>query len=271
MESTNGIARKQAGGVVLALLVGLGLGVGCGGEQPLGLSDSIDATTAQNAAGGRSPPKATGTVQIEWPGGKGRVVPPGEEKLAFAEFEAFPATAKKPARGSFTYRVLNADFTPHREIVAIVTEAVVDVDQSKAWFIGQVVSDTRICSGGGCDGHDDGTHDDGGCSDGTHDDGTHDDGGCSDGTHDDGTHDDGGCSGGGGDTTHGGAGISGKDPRVGQIVVVKVHDLGTPATNGDGIGWKWLAPGTLVDLGVEPKCMCKKEIVGGNLVVHPSK
>jgi hypothetical protein len=240
----------------------------------------------------------------------GRVVPPGEEKLAFAEFDAIPATATLPVRGSFIYRVLNADSTPHREITATVTEAVVDVAQNKTWFAGLVISDVKICSGGSCDGDDgcshddggcgdDGSHDDGGCTDGGSDggcsDGGHDDGGCtdggsdggcSDGGHDDGGctdggsdggcsdggHDDGGCAGGGGgsDGGHGGpGGIPGKDPRVGQVVLVKVHDVGTPGTNGDGIAWKWMAPGTVLDLSLEPKHMCKKEIIDGNLVVHP--
>jgi hypothetical protein len=63
--------------------------------------------------------------------------------------------------------------------------------------------------------------------------------------------------------------VSGKDPRVGQVVVIKVHDIGTPGTAGDGITWKWFAAGTVVDMLVEPKCLCKKDIIGGNLVVHP--
>lgn len=277
MESRHRPTR-MSGAAVLAVLV-CGLSVGCG-DQPLGLSGSSESAQVQGAVGRGFAPRATGTVEIVWPGGLHRDVPVGEEKLAFAEFDAFPATSRKSAHGSFTYRVLNADYSPHREIVATVLGAVVDRERSKAWFVAQVVSDTRICSGGhddgGCSGgHDDGgTHDDGGCSDG-HDDGTHDDGGCSGGHDDGGTHDDGGCSGNsggdhgdGGQSSLGGRGLPGKDPRVGQIVVVKVHDLGTPGTNGDGIAWKWFAPDTEVDLGVEPRCMCKKEIIGGNLVVH---
>jgi hypothetical protein len=251
----------------------------------------------------------TGSVEIVWPGGKGKEIAPGEEKLAFAEFEAFPATDRKPARGTFVYRVLNADGTPHREITASVTGAFVDSVTAKAWFVGLVESDVKLCSGGGgsCDGHDGGTHDDGSCShdDGgcTHDDGTTDDGGgCShdDGTTDDGggcshddgtTHDGGGCEGGNGEPGGGGHGsVPGKDPRVGQIVVVKVHDVATPGADGDGITWKWFAPeswewfedveqqrpalgplaGPEADKAgpTEWPHLCKKTIIGGNLIVH---
>jgi hypothetical protein len=265
---------------------------------------------------------------------------------AFAEFNAFPATDRQLARGTFVYRVLNADESPHREITANVTGAFVDPATAKAWFVGLVESDVKICSGGGgsCDGHDDGTthddggcthddgttHDDGGCThdDGTthddggctHDDGTthddggcthddgatHDDGGCThdDGTtnddggctHDDGTtHDDGGCDGGGSEPGGGGHGsVPGKDPRVGQVVVLKMHDVATPGADGDGVTWKWFAPeswewfedveglrpalGPLAGEGADKAGptewphLCKKTIIGGNLVVHlPNK
>jgi len=275
------------------ILAGVVLLAGCGGEQPFGATVASSGDLLQLAAGPAAAPKATGLVQVVWPGGMGRTILPGEEKLAFADFNAFPAATSAPARGAFIYRVLNADSTPHREIIAAVTDAVVDVGQNKAWFAGLVISDVKICGGGSCDGADGCSHDDGGCGDdGSHDDGgcsgggssggsdggcsdgSHDDGGCSDGGSDggcsDGGHDDGGCAGGGSDGGHGGpGGIPGKDPRVGQVVLVKVHDVGTPGTNGDGIAWKWMAPGTVVDLSLEPKHMCKKEIIGGNLVVHP--
>ena len=324
MQTTCGRWRELTAGMLLA---GVVLLAGCGGDEPFGTSAASSGDLLQLAGAPAAQPKATGLVEVVWPGGMGRVIPPGEEKLAFADFNAFPATTAQPVRGTFIYRVLNADSTPHREITAAVTDAVVDVGQDKAWFAGLVISDVKICSGGSCDGDDgcshddggcgdDGSHDDGGCSDGgsdggcsdgSHDDGgctdggsdggcsdgSHDDGGCSDGgsdggcsdgSHDDGGctdggsdggcsdggHDDGGCAGGGSDGGHGGpGGIPGKDPRVGQVVLVKVHDVGTPGTDGDGIAWKWLAPGTVLDLWLEPKQMCKKEIIGGNLVVHP--
>jgi hypothetical protein len=337
-----------------------------------GAGVSPDPQFAVGNGGAARPGHATGAVEIVWPGGKGKEIPPGEEKLAFAEFEAHPATDVKPARGSFTYRVLNADSSDHRTIVATVTAAYVSDLEPKAWFVGLVESDTKICSGGGgdCDGHDggdggcsghdgsdggcdghDGTnggcdgHDGtdggcsgggsggsdgstggppdntggsgGGCSDGGetggcdgHDgtDGT--DGGCSDGgetggcdghdgtdgtdggcTGHDGTdggcdgHDggDGGCSGGGGHS--GGGSVPGKESRVGQVVVVKVHDRSSPGTPsdgspGDGVTWKWFTleswawqtteEPSLPLLGVieEWPHLCKKQIIGGNLVVH---
>jgi hypothetical protein len=137
---------------------------------------------------------------------------------------------------------------------------------------------------GGCSGSDGTTHTDGGCSgsDGTtggcsgSDGTTHTDGGCSgsDGS----THTDGGCAGSGGG---GGMGmhVSGSGSRVGQVLVVKMHDGATPAVDGDGITWKWFAaeqaPQILDIPGVYPEGyatpwphLCKKTIVGGNLVIH---
>ena len=123
---------------------------------------------------------------------------------------------------------------------------------------------------GGCSGSDGTTHTDGGCSgsDGT----THTDGGCS--GSDGGTHDDGGCAGGGGS---GGMGyrVSGSGSRVGQYLAIKMHDGDTPATEGDGITWKWFAADNpnrplITALDVWPH-LCKKTIVGGNLVIHLPK
>ena len=128
---------------------------------------------------------------------------------------------------------------------------------------------------GGCSGSDGTTHTDGGCSgsDGT----THTDGGCS--GSDGGTHDDGGCAGGG----SGGSGghVSGSGSRVGQFLAIKMHDVDTPAVDGDGITWKWFAAGTapqILDVaGVYPDGyadeykwphLCKKTILGGNLMIH---
>jgi len=156
-------------------------------------------------------------------------------------------------------------------------------------------------SEGGCShddsGGDDGTHDEGGCSqdDTGGDDGTHDEGGCShddtggdDVTHDAGcSHDDtggdegGGCSGeddheGGMGGSPGGADkgnpMSGKNCRLGQIIALKVHDVGTPGTNGDGITWKWFSPEAMNAPSIDKISMwphlCKKTIIGGNIVVH---
>jgi len=143
---------------------------------------------------------------------------------------------------------------------------------------------------GGCSGSDGETHEDGGCGGGSGGTGGMDSGigdmggGCAvtDGT----TTTDDGCSGGedtsggcsgGDDTSHDGvcAGrdshVSGSGSRLGQILVVKMHDLGTPGTNGDGITWKWFATedqAVATINGGEPKGLCKKTITGGNLLIH---
>ena len=53
---------------------------------------------------------------------------------------------------------------------------------------------------------------------------------------------------------------------------MKMHDGGTPGTNGDGITWKWFDPEadwvpTIENVEEWPH-LCKKTIIGGNLVVH---
>ena len=153
-------------------------------------------------------------------------------------------------------------------------------------------------SEGGCSHDDTGgddTHDEGGCShDDTGGDDTHDEGGCShddtggDDTHDEGcSHDDeggddgSGCS--GEDDHEGGMGgspggddkgnpMSGKNCRLGQVIALKVHDVGTPGTQGDGITWKWFHPEAYKLPSIEPFAkwhnLCKKTIIGGNIVVH---
>jgi len=274
------------------------------------------------------PARATGTVEIIWPGGRGREIPPGEEKLAFAEITIFDATDASPARGRFVYRVLNADSTLHREIVAEIADAVVEFDAaavaSKAWAIGLVVSHVKTCSGSGaCDGHDGG--EEGGCSGDTggcsgEDDTTHDGGGCSGGGDMGGgdvgggcSGEEGGCTGGGGDMgggdmgggdmgggdmgagcgsggetdgcsgdghTGGVGGVPGNEPRIGQIVAIKLHDRGTPAftddgddSNDDGVTWKWFLAETAptIDTYASWSHLCKKTIIGGNLTVLPAR
>jgi hypothetical protein len=357
MKSEQG-GNRWRGVRSLALSVGVCFFAGCAMDAVTGTGDE-QPLFAANAA---NTTKATGLVEIIWPKSLKQEVPEGEEKLAFVELTAFPATADNPVRGSFTFRVLNLDSTLHREIVAELTGVVVDPDVRKSWYVGTVVSDERICSGG-CGGHDDGgTHDDGGCShddggtddggcshddggtdDGgcSHDDGgtddgsTHDDGGCSGGgsdggmggpggdtggpggdshddggcshddggtddggcshddggtddggcshddggtddggcSHDDGSTDDGGCSGGGSSGGHGQYHVSGKDPRVGQIIVGKLHDGGTPGVDNDGITWKWFHPDNPNLPSIENTAdwphLCKKWIIGGNLTIHP--
>jgi len=279
--------------------------------------------------------KITGLVQLEWKGGKG--MDNGnkpEEMLAFAGFEGFEVTDRKPVKGTFVYQVMKPDLTAHREIKAILTGVVFGEEKGKlkAWMVGEVISDTKGCAGdghgghdsgcegGSCGGHDPGGHDggcsgddgtdhtdggctdsdhtDGGCSNPDHSDADHTDGGCTDTDHTDGgctdtdhtdggctdtDHTDGGCSGsdntGGSSGDHGSGGdsgmgneLKGKNCRIGQIIAVKGHDGGTPGINGDGITWKWFSSnGSFVpdiDNLTEWPHLCKKTIIGGNLVIH---
>ncbi|MGA1238228.1 MAG: hypothetical protein ACO34E_15355 [Limisphaerales bacterium] len=260
------------------------------------------------------PSQATGSVEIEWHGKGG---PDSTPKRAFAALAAFPAHLANDPRGHFIYAVLNPDDTPHRIIQAELFQVTTLPSEQKAWMTGMVVSDEKFhyCSGNhdtdtthtedscggdhetdpsnpadspdtheeGCshstDPAEDDTSHDSGCS---HDDTTdtsHDDGGCSDSHDTDGeTHDD-GCSGSSGHDG-GSAHPNGKDSRVGQIVVVKLFDGGSPGALNDHITWKWFAePANETELQawldtdptLEPKKLCKKAILGGNLTVHRSQ
>ena len=184
----------------------------------------------------------------------------------------------------------------------------IEGSKKKAYVVAMVISDSKGCAGDGHSGHDDacgGSSDDdsshdGGCS---HDDS--DEGGCSDdhtdeggcshdtdegsGTHDDSDEggcsddhtDEGGCSGSdAGSDTHGGSPggadkgnpLSGKNCRTGQIIALKMHDGGSPGMSRDGITWKWFNPEASFVPAIGNRSdwphLCKKEIIGGNLVVH---
>jgi hypothetical protein len=231
--------------------------------------------------------KVTGSVQVAWKGkgGSGMV----EDKLVFASFDAHESSysSKKgfvPAKGSFNFTVFKTDFSPEREIVAKVMEVGFSspLDKNCGWFFAEVVSDTKCdaSDGSGCSDTD---HTDGGCS---HDDSTHDggcshdtdtehpdtgtDGGCS---HDE-TETDTGCDHDDSGTDHDGGsggkpdnkGGKGKQCRVGQYVVAKMHDKGTPGIN-DGITWKWFKNIDGYSIEIEPKHLCQKTILDGNLTV----
>ena len=253
--------------------------------------------------------KATGSVELMWKGatkGSDKGNKPDDLQVFF-EFNAHEGNSAKAAKGELVFRVLEADASMHREIKARVSDVFINMQDKKAWILATVYSDSKGCSGDDHGGHDSncssGGHDDseGGCShdDTDGDDGTHDEGGCShdDTGGDDGSHDEGGCSNddtGGDDVTHdegcsgeddhgGGNGgspggtdkgnpMSGKNCRLGQIMVLKLHDVGTPGINGDGITWKWFSPEALnlpsIDKISEWKHLCKKTIIGGNIVVH---
>ncbi|HSG80879.1 MAG TPA: hypothetical protein VLC48_01410, partial [Gemmatimonadota bacterium] len=282
-KMTSGQVRAMSRSV-LALAIGLAaltLAVGCSTDDPSGLPDHAIML-------GKGPvlPHVTGSVEIDFPGGRGHGVDPEAVKHAVAEFEAFPATDQFPEpRGVFFYRVYNVFdgvWTLHREIEAKVTGVVIGIQdgKQKAWLTGVVVEDRRFCSGGGegdecgCGdssgggGHDGGcNHDDtGGCSGGGSGGTGGSDGGC-------GGDDGGGCSGGGsGGECSGGGTQPGRLSRIGQTIAVKMHDGGTPGADNDGITWKWFAESYACTPQIEDFAswckLCKKEIVEGNLVIH---
>ena len=235
---------------------------------------------------------ATGEVDLIWKGSAN--APTGAHgdstKVAAAVFDAHEAAGGIPAKGTFRYRVLALDGTLHREVTAAIEGVVVDPAERRVWMVGRVTADTKGCTGGPGGGHDSGCGDDteGGCSDG-HDDGhdggcsgDHEEGGCTDGggSHDDGgcpdgSHDDGGCPEGSHDTgggSGGPSGATGRTCRVGQMIVVKAHDGGSPGAPFDGITWKWFLADdpdlpSITDLGGWPH-LCRKTITGGNLAIH---
>lgn len=248
--------------------------------------------------------KATGSVEIVWKGGgkgngmggemSGEMGNQPENLRAFLEFNAHEAIDNTGAKGDVLFLVTDQDSTIHREIKATVVNVNIDPAQGKAWFYARVISDSKGCNGGGgpgghdtdCTGDD---HTDGGCGDDTSHDGgcshdSTDEGGCTDDHSDgstctDGHTDEGGCSGsdmgneGGMDQgSPGGTGmgnpLSGKNCRTGQFILVKVHDLSTPGALQDGVAWKWYAPETTFDLSIEPKKLCKKTIIEGNVFIH---
>jgi len=185
-----------------------------------------------------------------------------------------------------------------------------DPVDKKAWVFAKVISDSKCdtsdnsgCTDsdhaeGGCSHDDDDSTHDAGCSHdtGTEHDDTGTDGGCDhddtetdegcdhDDTetdtgcdHDD-TETDGGCDHDDTGTEHdegsGGKpddkGGKGKKCRVGQYVVAKMHDKGSPGTM-DGITWKWFNTLDGFSIDVEPQRLCKKTILKGNLTVHIPK
>ncbi len=240
---------------------------------------------------------ATGSIEFLRPANKGNQ---STDKLTFAEFDVHEARDNQPASGNFYYRVYSLDTILHREIKVVVTEVFIDEGQNKGWFVGTVVSDTKGCGGNGQGGHDSGCSDsDGGCSgddSGGHTDACtgHDSGhdsGCSGDDGEDHTDGCGGSSGGsGGSSNNNGNPTSGKNCRIGQILAVKIHDVDSPGMNGDGITWKWFDPDDpkvphVEDLNLDNAgCggsnggsgesndgwphLCKKTIIGGNLVLH---
>jgi len=269
--------------IILLFLLGT---VGCVEEPEFSVNlDSSDT----NLKSIRDAKKATGSVEIIWKGGKkgndigGSITSQPEDLRAFFEFDAHEATEYSKAKGNVLFLVTDQNLTVHREIEASVIDVKVDSEQSKGWFYAKVTSDSKGCNGGETGGHETGCvdgddHADGGCEDdATHDDGcSHDltdDGGCTDDHSEVDTCSDGQTDENVGDHgTPGGTGmgnpLKGKNCRIGQFILVKVHDLSSPGRLEDGLAWKWYGPETEFNLSVEPKKLCKKTIVEGNLYIH---
>lgn len=225
--------------------------------------------------------KTTGSVEVAWKGEEksSEMGSQPENLRAFFQFNAHEATGNIPAKGDVTFTVTDEFQTLHREITATVQDVKIDPVSHKAWFLAVVVSDTKDCNIGsgneGGEGHDSGCsggdESEGGCADETNHDGgcahdSTDDGGCADGG-----DDDGGCSGfDSGSMGNGEKGnpLSGKNCRIGQLVFVKIHDQSTPGSIADGIAWKWFASSTTFNMEQEPKSLCKKKIIAGNVVIH---
>jgi hypothetical protein len=274
-----------------ALFVWIILASACEKEQILPDARMADQSATLKGAPDKSiiSLQATGSLELIWKGAtKGSDAGNKPDELqVFFEFDAHEGKDGRAPKGEVVYWVLDANDVLHREIRAIVYDVKISSAEHKGWILATVVSDSKGCSGNGQDGHDSG------CSSGGHDDTgggcSHDDTGGDDGsTHDEGcSHDDtggesgGGCSGtddheggmggtpGGGDK---GNPVSGKNCRLGQVIALKVHDVGTPGTNGDGITWKWFDPELMevpsIDNVAAWPHLCKKTIIGGNLVVH---
>lgn len=206
------------------------------------------------------PNKVTGDFEIEWKGNAGNHNNQTgmASRKGIVSFEAFAPTATKAPKGNFTFQVLQDD-TLHRQIEANVYAVFVHPDLDKAWFLAEVIYDSKACAEHGGPGE--GGHDDmGDCDD--------EEGGCD---HDDGSDGhDAGCP--GDDADHENVHISGKQCRVSQIVAVKAHDVATPGVDGDGITWKWFVADDQnlpdIDLVNNWPHLCKKTILSGNLVIH---
>jgi len=284
--------RRVPGAFLLSLGVGLAVGPGGCADEAV-LAPEVQAPPPVYAVVDRRTARTVhfaGDVDVVWNGGQGAGAPAGSDRYVSATLAAFPGVpAGSPGPGSFTFRVVNADGTVHREIQVVLTWAGLEdqaTNPGEIRFLGVVVADTKPCGGSGHEGGTEG----GGCSGGEDEGGcTHDDGGGCSGGEDEGgcTHDDGGgCSGGGGsggpgepgEPGGGGGGVNGSDCRIGQVVVGWAKDGGTPAVNGDRISWKWFAPDAPKVLQIQeaiasdqvipwPCKLCEKEILGGNLVL----
>jgi hypothetical protein len=249
--------------LIAILLVGL---LGQAAAEPIAPSG-----TDAEAYGATNAMKATGTVDVEWRGGMGSPEPTGALKTAQVEVVIF--TGDRVNQGEFFYRVFTPDGVLHREVRAVMQSS--RIAGNSAIGCALVVSDDKFgggggggggCGGGcggdegGCDGHDDSCSDDEGGD--THDDScSGEEGGC--------THETGGETM-SASSMSGEMGASGKN-RLGQYVVVKLTDNGTPGPGYDQLAWHWFAPAYGATLDVTNGYsghLCWKTILGGNLMIH---
>jgi len=292
---TNKLANLFFGALIIA---------GCNDEiiGPLSSDAAFQVDTEMSKA--KKENKITGDIQFIWTNNKSAENgKKPEDLLAFTSITAHESKFQNLDRNNFTYTILNADSTLHRQIVVAING--VYFEGLKGYVTGIVVTDTKGCAGGSTGGHSEGCggeadDHDGGCSHdadttepsegGCSDDHTDTEGGCSDdhtdtegGCTDDHTDTGDGCSGSSESGQPGGSGesgqqggngnpLSGKNCRIGQIIALKVHDAATPGAAGDGITWKWFSPTgsfvpTVSNTNEWPH-LCKKNIIGGNLVVH---
>lgn len=274
-----GRAPRHAGVYCSAIILALGLLVlaACAVDTPLTPVDpgpqataAADLSNPDDASGDRcgATRKGVGEIEIVWRGGNAPVEgnPDDPVRRAFAGFDLHEGIAERPAHGTFSYRVMAEDLTLHREVVAVADGIHVDPEHRRLWFTGTVVSDSKGCAGAPGGGHDSGCTDEGCDDDGC----AGHDGGCGE------DHDttDGGCTGGhedpGGGSTAG-HGASGRFCRVGQRLIGKMHDGGSPGAALDGITWRWFLAEdpnlpSIEDLASWPH-LCRKDILDGNLMV----
>lgn len=219
------------------------------------------------------PMKTTGTIEVLLPGGPAHMTVNSSQtngrngkkavksitvtKRAFVSFEAFEATEKAEAKGTFTFSIMQNSIL-ERAIEVNVMDVFIDPIEMNAWILGVVLSDTKPCGeprehGDGCSGdHPEGTSC-GGTEDGGHDEA------CLGEDH-------------GGNPSGGGVNPTGKNCRIGQFLAINIHDGGTPAVKGDGIAWKWFSglDTNLPDINSVDTWphLCVKEIIAGNLDIH---
>ena len=211
--------------------------------------------------------KATGEVLVTYlatPGGhndnheNGKIQSEGKTRFALVEFNAHEASKNNAAKGELTIIIKNKNGEIKREFMASVYDVAVDPLLQDAWFLATIESDERSDEGhSGEDEHDEGANSGNGQMNGK----------TSDENHDSDEHDDdheGGCN--SDDVSHG------NKSRIGDTIEVRVHDGGSPGTNGDLIKWKWHVSNASHAPSEKDhsqwKDMCNKEIIGGNLVVH---